>query len=89
MTTFKATITKTKNAEPLGQYVETSVDLARSGADIRIVGYVRNRTEIETRCMLSGAGVKRVSVVGNIGRYIVTDDAMTELRRRYSLATDF
>lgn len=85
----KATINKVKSAEPMGQYVPTSVDAAREAADIRIVGYFRNRTQIESRKKFTGAGVKLTGVLNGIGRYLVTDDAMTELRRRYSVATDF
>lgn len=84
-----ATITKTAEAQTAGTYEATAVDAARAAADIRIVGYVRTRTEIESRKILSGAGVKLVRVVNGIGRYLVNEEAMTELRRRYTVATDF
>jgi hypothetical protein len=85
-----ATITKTQEAQPLGTYVPTSVDAAREAADIRIVDHGRgNRTYIETRKLLSGPGIKLIRTSNGTGRYQVTEEAMTELRRRYSVATDF
>lgn len=84
-----ATITKTAEAQPVGTYAATAGDDARAAADIRIIGHVRSRTEIETRKLLSGAGVKLVRSVNGIGRYLVTEEALTELRRRFSVATDF
>lgn len=84
-----ATITKTAEAQPLGKYVPTGVDAAKAAADIRIVGYFRKRTEIESRRNFSGVGVKLEKIINGIGRYLVTDEALTELRRRYTIATDF
>lgn len=84
-----ATITKTQAAQPVGEYQPTTVDAQRAAADVRIVGYSRNRTEIETRKLLSGAGVKLVRSTNGTGRYLVNEEAMTELRRRFSVATDF
>lgn len=83
-----ATITKTAEAQIAGTYETTAVDAARNAADIRIVGYARSRTEIESRKILSGAGVKLVRVANGTGRYLVNEEAMTELRRRYTIATD-
>lgn len=83
-----ATVIKTKSAQSLGQYIPTAVDAARDAADIRIVGYCRNRTEIETRKKLLGGGVKLTGINSGVARYLVTDEVMTELRRRYSIATD-
>lgn len=84
-----ANITKIAAAQPLGTYTPTAIDAARTAADIRIVGHSRKRTEIETRKALSGAGVKLERVSNGVGRYLVTKEAMTELRRRFSVATDF
>ncbi len=86
-----ATITKTAEAQPMGEYVPTSVDVARDAAVIVVTGYVRNRTEIVTRRALSGPGVKFVKLLsdGTAGIYLVNDEAMTELRRRYTVATGF
>ncbi len=86
---FKATITKTAAAQPLGEYAPTTVDADKAAADILIVGYTRRRTVITTRRRLSGAGVKREAITAGVGRYLVTDEALTELRRRYRVATDF
>lgn len=86
---MQATITKTHDAQPAGEYVRTAVDEARDAADIRIVGHVRNKTEIHSRKLFSGAGVKMVGSANGVARYIVSDEALTELRRRYSVATDF
>src|ERR1700722_1585766 len=83
------TITKTQNAPPVGEYIKTSVDNARAVADICITGYVRARTEIMTRKLLSGSGVKLIATINGVGRYLVTDEVMTELRRRYTISTDF
>lgn len=84
-----ASLTKISAAQPLGKYIETSVDAFRAAADIRIVGHFRNRTAIESRKKFSGAGVKLTGLSSGVGRYLVTDEALTELRRRYSIATDF
>ena len=84
-----ATITKTQSAQPVGYYASTAVDEFRNSADIRVIGNSRNRTEIETKKLLSGAGIKLIKTVNGTGRYLVTDEAMTELRRRFNVATDF
>ena len=84
-----ATITKTAEAQPTGEYAPTSVDAARDAAVIIVTGYFRRRTEIMTRKQLSGPGVKLERIENGIGRYLVSDEALTELRRRYTVATDF
>lgn len=84
-----ATITKTQAAQTAGQYAPTSVDEAREAAAIVVTGYARKRTEIMTRKLLSGAGIKLEATVNGVGRYLVTDEALTELRRRYTVATGF
>lgn len=85
-----ATITKTQSAQPAGEYQPTGIDAARTTADILIVGYAKNdRTAIHTTKKLSGAGIKLERLVDGVGRYLVTDEVMTELRRRFTVATDF
>ena len=86
---MQATITKTKSAEPVGTYNRTSLDDAKDAADIRIVGHFRNRTVIESRRAFQGHGIKREAIANGTARYLVSDEAMIELRRRYSVVCDF
>lgn len=84
-----ATLTKTASAQPAGAYVPTTVDAEKAASDIQIIGHSRRRTVITSRKLLSGAGVKCEAVTAGVGRYLVTDEALDELRRRYRVVTDF
>lgn len=84
-----ATLTKTQGAIPAGVYLPTSVDAQREAAVVTIIGSYRKRTEIVSTKRFSGAGVKLVEEKDGKARYLVTDEALIEISRRYSTATDF
>lgn len=89
MAIFTATIQRTKAAETAGECQRTSVDDARDAADILVVGHVRKRTEIRSRRLLGGAGIKMIKTINGVATYLVTNEVLDHLRRRYSVATDF
>lgn len=49
MAIYTATITKTKDAEPMGVYTRTSVDDRKDAADFRLTGFLRSKKEIRWR----------------------------------------
>jgi hypothetical protein len=86
---MKATMTRTAHAQPVGEYARTALDDAKDSADILITGCFKKRTEIRTRKILSGHGIKMESISNGVGRYTVNDAALDELRRRFTVFTDF
>lgn len=81
-----ATLTKIQDAQPAG----TPPASTKETADIIVVGYGKNdRTEVMSRKLLSGAGIKKLGQMGDRVRYMVDEDAMCTIRRMFSVATDF
>ena len=85
MTTFTATIEKTKDATPMGIYTPTSVDAQKAAADILLTATESNGYSVSSKVALSGRGIRSY---GN-GNYSVTDRALQVLRTKYSVACDF
>lgn len=87
---MNATVTKTKDAEPMGAYQRTAIDEAKDAADFLIIYAYGNGYDIRSRHTLAGRGVRQVSLTidGNTV-YHVTEAALAKLKTQYSYMTDF
>lgn len=83
---YTATITKTADAQKMGEYAPTAIDALKASADIRIVAVDSTYTVI-SRLPLKGRGIK--APYSNPLTYEVTEAAMTKLQNTYRVAADF
>lgn len=84
---MKATIAMTKDAQPRGEYKETSLDAQRKQADI-LIQAIDDKYSIHcqnTNIALSGRGV---TSYGN-GNYAVTETVLNKLKKQYKVECDF
>ena len=81
--THIATITKTKEAQPMGAYKPTAIDAAKSAATMLLeqVGPCVVRSKVE----LNGRGVRKL----NAGVFQLTDAAWEKAKAEHSWACDF
>ena len=77
--------TKTQDAQPLGDYVKTSVDTVKESATLKLIQV--GPKVIDSKIELKGRGIKLLSTVER--RYQVTDTAWEKLQQTHSRATDF
>lgn len=87
MTTYTATITKTQNAQPCGEYKPTALDDAKDRADIRILCANGGSFTVSSRVSLSGRGIKQP--YSSPDKYEVTDAALNRLRKTHDVRCDF
>ena len=86
MTTFTATIEKTRSAAPvIGVYRATAIDAAKAAADIRITAAGSTGYSIFSKVALKGRGIASF----NNGNYTVTDAALDRLKLVHTVACDF
>ena len=81
---MKATITKTQNAQPLGFYKPTALDVRKVHADI-LVTACGSKYSIHSKVPLSGNGIRSF----NNGNYEVSESVLAKLRRVYNVENDF
>ena len=79
------TITKTKEAQPLGEYKSTAVDQQKADASFLLIQVSPNI--INSKIKLKGRGITPYSDV--TGCYRVTDKALEKLENEHCWATDF
>lgn len=79
------TMIKTQEAQPMGTYRPTQIDLDKSLADIRIIA-VDGTFTIDSKVTLSGRGIKPYATEG---RYEVSKAALAKLEKTYNVVTDF
>jgi hypothetical protein len=85
MTTWTATIEKTKTAQPMGIYQPTAIDARKAAADILVSAAEPNGYSIRSKYALSGRGIRSH---GN-GNYSVSEPALSGLRARFAVECDF
>lgn len=78
-------VEKTKNAQPVGQYVSTAIDARKAAADVLIRAVEGNGYSVSSKVTLVGRGIKPF---GN-GYFLVTSAALAAIRTRYAVECDF
>lgn len=91
---MKATMEKTQDNLPMGEYKRTALDDAKNAADIRIVDVGGPTTTIKSKFPLEDArGItpytNKLSMLTKVWTYEVTKAAMKKLEAKYTIVTDF
>ena len=80
-----ATMIKTQDAQPMGEYTRTALDDRKDAADVLIVGISGNRRELRSKVALRGLGIQHI----RNDFYLATESAINRIRAKHSVECDF